>query len=231
MVQQQQQHSSEQEQQQYTRVDSLPIPQDTSEEAENDRSKQFLSSSIDEPDQEIRSSHTDASKNVEDREGESTISESNLPSPDPTPTDAYLTKTNSSNPVSAPAPALETMPETISEIKPEQASTILSSASVSKFMSSPSRPSDEPIPAKLQSSNTNALRTKPDLKLDISDITATDQPLESAKPRDDPSPLRTKATRLKANLSHQTPPISLVILNKPLPPLTKESTPSTASRK
>ncbi|KAJ2855386.1 hypothetical protein J3B02_002196, partial [Coemansia erecta] len=123
------------------------------------------------------------------------------------------------------------MPETISEIKPEQASTILSSASVSKFMSSPSRPSDEPIPAKLQSSNTNALRTKPDLKLDISDITATDQPLESAKPRDDPSPLRTKATRLKANLSHQTPPISLVILNKPLPPLTKESTPSTASRK
>ncbi|KAJ1814193.1 hypothetical protein LPJ75_002873, partial [Coemansia sp. RSA 2598] len=96
---------------------------------------------------------------------------------------------------------------------------------------SPSESGNEQISVMVQPPSTNTVRTKPDLKLDISSIPAIDQPLESVRPNDDTSPLKTKATQLKSKSSHQAPPLSPVILNKPLPPLAKEPGTPLALRK
>ncbi|KAJ2606834.1 hypothetical protein H4R99_000007 [Coemansia sp. RSA 1722] len=243
------------QQQQDIRVDSLPILQDAPKATEDGSSRDLLLSPVEESSQGIMESQIKATMYVEDQKSEPTSSKNNLPSPEPTPTYPHLTRNNSSNmtaeiasehisapalsPVSDPAPAPASASalvpvsnaEHLPEIKPEPAVMILSPVLESNLAAPTGNPSEQQIPTKQLPPSTNTLRAKPDLKLDITDIPTAEQPLESARPREDSSPLKTKADRLKAKSSHQTPHLSPIILNKPLPPLSKEPGPPISLRK
>ncbi|KAJ1725351.1 hypothetical protein LPJ53_000483 [Coemansia erecta] len=129
----------------------------------------------------------------------SAAKEENLPSPEPTPTGVELFKSNS-----------------IASTSGTDQSSAQSAYSGGLENSAP--PPETPLP-KLP----GPLVNKANLALDLADVPAVDQPLGSAVPNDNSSAPKTKAARLKLKSSHKSQPLSPVILNKPLPPLTKDA--------